>query len=70
MSIGISSQIYLHLCHLFMLQIYVFQEVNRILLGLNCAKALETNSVPESAKTLSSEHDFDLQVGIYLTVPQ
>lgn len=53
-----------------MLQIYVFQEVNRILLGLNCAKALETNSVPESAKALSSEHDFDLQVGIYLTVAQ
>lgn len=39
-----------------------FQEVNRILLGLNCGKALETISVPESAKGLSSQHDFDLQV--------
>ncbi|KAL6218348.1 hypothetical protein ACLB2K_011562 [Fragaria x ananassa] len=35
---------------------HLFQEVNRILLGLNCGKPLETISVPESAK-----HDFDLQ---------
>ncbi|KAL6211430.1 hypothetical protein ACLB2K_016656 [Fragaria x ananassa] len=40
---------------------HLFQEVNRILLGLNCGKPLETISVPESAKGLSSQHDFDLQ---------
>ncbi|CAN6686206.1 unnamed protein product [Malus baccata var. baccata] len=42
---------------------HLFQEVNHILLGLNRDKALETISLPESAKALSSGHDFDLQVG-------
>lgn len=52
-----------------MLQIYIFQEVNRILsFCLNCGKALERNFVPEFAKSFSSKHDFDLQVRIYLTV--
>ncbi|CAJ2629414.1 unnamed protein product [Trifolium pratense] len=38
-----------------------FKEVNRLLTGLNCGKALETITLPESATTLSIEHDFDLQ---------
>ncbi|KAK2654096.1 hypothetical protein Ddye_013952 [Dipteronia dyeriana] len=38
-----------------------FQEVRRLLLGLNCGKALELISLPESVKVISSEHDFDLQ---------
>jgi beta-ureidopropionase len=40
----------------------MLQEVNRLLTGLNCGKALETIALPESATTLSIEHDFDLQV--------
>ena len=52
-----------------MLQIYIFQEVNCILfLCPNRGKAVERNSAPEFAKSLSSEHDFDLQVRMYLTV--
>ncbi|KAK8312382.1 hypothetical protein V6Z11_D01G036500 [Gossypium hirsutum] len=39
----------------------LYQEVSRLLLGLNCGKALETIVPPESAKALSSKHDFDLQ---------
>lgn len=39
----------------------IFQEVSRLLLGLNCAKALEALALPEPAKALSSKHDFDLQ---------
>ncbi|XVF01499.1 hypothetical protein REPUB_Repub04eG0093900 [Reevesia pubescens] len=39
----------------------IFQEVSRLLLGLNCGRPLETIVLPESANTLSSEHDFDLQ---------
>ncbi|PNX89456.1 beta-ureidopropionase-like protein [Trifolium pratense] len=38
-----------------------FKEVNRLLTGLNCGKGLETITLPESATTLSIEHDFDLQ---------
>jgi beta-ureidopropionase len=38
-----------------------FKEVNRLLTGLNCGKALEIIALPESATTLSIEHDFDLQ---------
>ncbi|XP_052192493.1 beta-ureidopropionase-like isoform X2 [Diospyros lotus] len=38
-----------------------FQEVSRMLLGLNCGKEIETISLPEPAKVLSSKHDFDLQ---------
>lgn len=41
------------------------QEVSRLLLGLNCARAIDKIDIPDSAKALSSEHDFDLQVGIY-----
>jgi len=40
----------------------VLQEVNRLLTGLNCGKVLETIALPESAKALSVEHGFDLQV--------
>ncbi|OMO63503.1 Carbon-nitrogen hydrolase [Corchorus olitorius] len=36
-------------------------EVSRLLLGLNCGRPLETIIPPESAKALSSKHDFDLQ---------
>ncbi|XWS63090.1 hypothetical protein CRYUN_Cryun06bG0066700 [Craigia yunnanensis] len=39
----------------------IFQEVSRLLLGLNCGSALETIFLPESANALSSKHDFDLQ---------
>ncbi|KAJ9159202.1 hypothetical protein P3X46_024724 [Hevea brasiliensis] len=41
---------------------HVFKEVSRLLLGLNCGRALELVALPESAKALSSEHDFDLQL--------
>ncbi|MFS7947859.1 putative beta-ureidopropionase [Helianthus anomalus] len=34
-----------------------FQEVSRLLIGLNCGKALEPLTVVESAKDLSSQHD-------------
>ncbi|TYH46891.1 hypothetical protein ES332_D11G371200v1 [Gossypium tomentosum] len=36
-------------------------EVSRLLLGLNCGTTLETIVPPESAKALSSKHEFDLQ---------
>lgn len=49
----------------FYLLFCVYQEVNRILLGMNRGKALETISLPESAKALSSGHNFDLQVRSY-----
>ncbi|XP_009617981.1 beta-ureidopropionase [Nicotiana tabacum] len=39
----------------------LFQEVSRILLGLNCGKKLEPIALPQPVKVLSSEHDFDLQ---------
>ncbi|KAL5054515.1 hypothetical protein RYX36_035197 [Vicia faba] len=38
-----------------------FQEVNRLLTGLNCGKALETIALPEAATALSVQHGFDLQ---------
>ncbi|CAJ2678175.1 unnamed protein product [Trifolium pratense] len=38
-----------------------FQEVNRLLTGLNCGKALETIALPDSATALSVEHGFDIQ---------
>ncbi|KAF2316110.1 hypothetical protein GH714_041094 [Hevea brasiliensis] len=40
---------------------HLFKEVRRLLLGLNCGRALELVALPESTKALSSEHDFDLQ---------
>lgn len=43
----------------------ISQEVNRLLLGLNCGRAIDTLDLPESAKALSSEYEFDLQVVIY-----
>ncbi|KAJ4963561.1 hypothetical protein NE237_023500 [Protea cynaroides] len=43
------------------LQPSVFQEVSRVLLGLNCGRALEALTLPGPAVALSSEHDFDLQ---------
>lgn len=42
------------------------QEVNRILLGLNCGKKVESIDLPQPVKALSSKHDFDLQVGAYI----
>ncbi|WJX46514.1 Beta-ureidopropionase [Trifolium repens] len=38
-----------------------FQEVNRLLTGLNCGKVLETIALPESATALSVKHGFDIQ---------
>ncbi|QCD84177.1 beta-ureidopropionase [Vigna unguiculata] len=38
-----------------------FQEVSRLLTGLNCGKAIETIALPESATALSVKHGFDLQ---------
>lgn len=43
----------------------ILQEVSRLLLGINCGRAIDTLDLPESAKALSSEHEFDLQVLIY-----
>ncbi|XP_031284332.1 beta-ureidopropionase-like [Pistacia vera] len=40
---------------------HIFQEVGRLLLGLNCGKALKLIDLSKSAKAISSEHDFDLQ---------
>ncbi|KAF5810821.1 putative beta-ureidopropionase [Helianthus annuus] len=37
------------------------EEVSRLLIGLNCVKALEPLTVVETAKDLSSQHDFDIQ---------
>jgi hypothetical protein len=42
----------------------ILQEVSRLLIGLNCGRAIDAIVLPESTKALSSEHDFDLQVGI------
>ncbi|XP_057976188.1 beta-ureidopropionase [Malania oleifera] len=39
----------------------VFEEVSRLLLGLNCGRTVESIALPASAKALSSKHDFDLQ---------
>ncbi|CAL9244825.1 unnamed protein product [Arabidopsis halleri] len=39
----------------------LYQEVNRLLLGRNCGRSLEQIVLPESAISLSSKHDFDLQ---------
>lgn len=38
-----------------------FQEVNRLLLGLNCGRVLASIALPDPAKSLSLKHDFDLQ---------
>ncbi|EPS64856.1 hypothetical protein M569_09922, partial [Genlisea aurea] len=40
---------------------HIFEEVSRLLLGLNCGKRLGTISIPQPAKALALEHDFDLQ---------
>ncbi|WCJ18896.1 beta-ureidopropionase [Euphorbia peplus] len=40
---------------------HLFKEVSRLLLGLNCGKPLQPLPLPDSAKALSSDHDFDLQ---------
>lgn len=40
----------------------IMQEVSRLLLGSNCGRSLEQIVLPDSAKALSSKHDFDLQV--------
>ncbi|KAG5581105.1 hypothetical protein H5410_051732 [Solanum commersonii] len=45
----------------------LFQEVNRILLGLNCGKKLESIALPQPVKALSANHDFDLQVATYIS---
>ncbi|MCD7467478.1 Beta-ureidopropionase [Datura stramonium] len=39
----------------------LFQEVNRILLGRNCGKKVESIALPQPVKELSSKHYFDLQ---------
>ncbi|KAI3789096.1 hypothetical protein L2E82_01883 [Cichorium intybus] len=39
----------------------VFKEVSRLLIGLNCGKPLESLPIIETAKELSSQHDFDVQ---------
>ncbi|MCL7028091.1 hypothetical protein MKW94_011836 [Papaver nudicaule] len=39
----------------------VYQEVSRLLQGLNCGKPLESVALPDSATTLSSDHGFDLK---------
>ncbi|KAL4588565.1 hypothetical protein LXL04_001457 [Taraxacum kok-saghyz] len=39
----------------------VFKEVSRLLIGLNCGKPLEPLTIVETAKGLSSQHDFDIQ---------
>lgn len=43
-----------------------FQEASRMLLGLNGGKALESLLLPDIPKTLSYEHDFDLQAYSFL----
>ncbi|EEF29621.1 Beta-ureidopropionase, putative [Ricinus communis] len=40
---------------------HLFKEVSRLLQGVNCGRAVESIALPESAKSLSSEHEFDLQ---------
>ncbi|KAF9608659.1 hypothetical protein IFM89_010443 [Coptis chinensis] len=40
---------------------HLFQEVGRILNGLNCGKPLESLGLPDSAIALSSKYDFDMQ---------
>ncbi|KAK4724229.1 hypothetical protein R3W88_027008 [Solanum pinnatisectum] len=51
------------LYHLFQTSLspQLFQEVNRILLGQNCGKKLESIALPQPVKALSANHDFDLQ---------
>ncbi|KAK4798970.1 hypothetical protein SAY86_024335 [Trapa natans] len=39
----------------------IFQEVSRLLLGLNGGRALESIALPDPAKTISIKHEFDLQ---------
>lgn len=39
----------------------LFQEVSRILVGLNCGQSLERIILPELAASLSTKHDFDMQ---------
>lgn len=39
----------------------VFQEVSRLLIGLNCGRTLEVVPLADSAKALSSECNFDIQ---------
>ncbi|XP_010254543.1 PREDICTED: beta-ureidopropionase [Nelumbo nucifera] len=43
------------------LEPHVFQEVSRLLLGLNCGRALDPIVLPKLATSFSKEHDFDLQ---------
>ncbi|CAO2815776.1 unnamed protein product [Amaranthus hypochondriacus] len=39
----------------------IFQEVSRMLLGMNCGRSLDALALPTVATSLSSDHDFDLQ---------
>ncbi|CAI0448657.1 unnamed protein product [Linum tenue] len=50
------------------LEPHLFEEVNRLILGLNCGKALQSVAIPEPAKALSDEHDFDLQVKLFYLI--
>ncbi|CAH9081932.1 unnamed protein product [Cuscuta europaea] len=39
----------------------LFQQVNRLLLGMNCGRTVEAIELPEPSQSLSTKHDFDLQ---------
>ncbi|CAH9116555.1 unnamed protein product [Cuscuta epithymum] len=39
----------------------LFQQVNRLLLGMNCGRTVQAIELPEPSKALSTKHDFDLQ---------
>jgi beta-ureidopropionase len=40
----------------------LFKEASRLLLGLNCGRALEAISLPEATSALAKAHNFDVQV--------
>ncbi|RAL49448.1 hypothetical protein DM860_012881 [Cuscuta australis] len=44
---------------------HLFQEVSRLLLGLNCGTAVDAVELPEPARWLSEKHDFDLQAFVF-----
>ncbi|VFQ68430.1 unnamed protein product [Cuscuta campestris] len=44
---------------------HLFQEVSRLLLGLNCGTAVDAVELPKPARLLSEKHDFDLQAFVF-----
>lgn len=54
-----------------LLVVYIFsgymhlQEVSRLLLGMNCGKAITTLALPDAATALASEYSFDIQVSCF-----